>query len=60
MSVHSEDAVRDLLGAPPNFSLAAVIALGHPVHRASRLRRDPVDRFATIDTVDGPPLEAPR
>ncbi len=60
MSVRAEDAVQELLGAPPRLTLAAVIALGHPVRRARRLRRDPVERFATIDTVDGPPLNGPR
>ena len=60
MSVHGEDAVQELLGAPPQLTLAAVITLGHPVHRARRLRRDPVDRFTTIDTVDGPTLNGPR
>ena len=35
---------------------AAVVALGHPVHQPRRLTRRPVEEFATIDRVDGPPF----
>lgn len=54
MLVRQEDAVKDLLGAPPNWALATVIALGHPVHQPQRLRRRPVASFTTVDRVDGP------
>lgn len=36
--------------------LAAVIALGHPVRQVTRLTRQPVASFATIDRVDGAPF----
>jgi nitroreductase len=39
-----------------NLSLAGVLALGRPTTRATRLRRQAVEAFATIDGVDGPPL----
>ena len=59
MLVREEDTVRELLGAPKNWVLATVIALGHPIDRPTRLRRRPVPEFATIDRFDGPVLTAP-
>jgi nitroreductase len=54
----SEVEVRQLLGVPDHFALAAVVALGHPRRRPTSLRRRPVQRFATLDRFDGPPLNA--
>lgn len=39
-----------------NLAVAGVLALGRPTTRATRLRRQAVEEFATIDAVDGPPL----
>jgi len=56
MLIRREREVKALLGAQDPLALAAVIALGHPAKRATRLRRRPVGAFATIDRVDGGPL----
>ncbi len=56
MLIRQEQQVKQLLGAPPTWALAAVLALGHPIAPARRLRRHPVQDFATVDRVDGPPL----
>ena len=56
MTTRREPEVRDLLGVPGDFAVAATIALGRPRRRATRLRRDPVEAFATIDRFDGSPL----
>lgn len=53
MAVREETAVQNLLGAPPQLSLAAVITMGHPVHQPRRLRRAVVASFATVDNIDG-------
>ncbi|ORV15372.1 nitroreductase family protein [Mycobacterium celatum] len=58
IAIREEPQVKSLLGAPDHFALAAVIALGHPVRAARRLRRSPVDAFATVDSIDGPAFEA--
>lgn len=58
MAIREEQQVNAMLGAGEPLALAAVIALGHPVHRPRRLRRGPVGEFATIDRVDGPPFPA--
>lgn len=55
-AVRHEPEVLALLGAPEGWALAGVIALGEPVHQPSRLRRDPVDTFATVDTFTGDAL----
>ncbi len=54
-----EAEVRALLGAPDHFALAAAVVLGHPQRRISRLRRGPVDSFATWDRFDGQPVSPP-
>jgi nitroreductase len=59
MLIRQEDAVKQLLGAPEQWALAAGIALGHPVRQPRRLRRAPVGSFATVDRVDGAVLEGP-
>ncbi len=46
------DAVP-LLRLPPNHALVATIVLGVPVREITRLRRQPVESFASIDTFDG-------
>jgi len=56
MVVRREDQVRDLLGVPDHFAVAGLLALGHPRHRPTRLRRQPVDAFTTVDRFDGPPF----
>jgi nitroreductase len=58
MVVREEPAVRELLGVPDTHVVAGLLALGHPVHQPTRLRRAPVEDFATIDRVDGPALGA--
>jgi nitroreductase len=54
-----EPAARALLGVPDQFAVAALVVLGYPVHRPTKLRRRPVERFATVDRFDGPPLGPP-
>lgn len=54
IAIREEPQVKSLLGAPDHFALAAVLALGHPVRAARRLRRAPVASFATVDSIDGP------
>jgi len=49
----AEEITGPLLGLPPDHALAAVIFLGYPVFQPTRLRRDPVESFTTIDRFDG-------
>jgi len=59
MVVRDAPSVKTLLGVPDTVVVAGVLALGVPARRPTRLRRDPVETFATIDRYDGVPLEAP-
>ncbi|MGH9081091.1 MAG: nitroreductase family protein [Acidimicrobiales bacterium] len=58
MAVRDEVAVRRLLGIPETVAVAGVLALGSPVHQPTRLRRDPVEAFTTVDRFDGPSLRS--
>ncbi len=53
-----EAAVRALIGLPAGHAVAGLVALGHPQKTITKLRRKPVEEFATIDRFDGPPLMA--
>lgn len=52
-----EEAVRALLGIPDPYAVAGLMALGRPVHQVTRLRREPVEAFTTVDRFDGPAFE---
>ncbi len=56
MATRHEAEVRALLAVPDHIAVAAVLALGWPVHRPTKLRRAPVPDFATVDRFDGPPV----
>ena len=57
MVVRDERSVREYLAVPDTYLVCGLLALGHPVRRPTRLRRDPVEQFATVDRFDGPALE---
>ncbi len=59
MVVRQEEAVKELLAIPDHVAVAGVIALGVPTKQPTRLRRAPVESFATVDSFDGPPLPGP-
>lgn len=52
-----EDGLRTLLNVPEQYAFAAMIPLGKPVKQLTKLRRHPVDTFATLERFDGTPLE---
>ncbi len=55
MLVREDQAALELLGAPAGWALAGVIALGYPKRRRpTRLRRNDVGEFVTVDRFDGP------
>ncbi|MCU1381298.1 MAG: nitroreductase [Acidimicrobiales bacterium] len=51
-----EPAVKELLGIPDGFAIAGLLALGHPAKEVTKLRRDPVEAFTTVDRFDGRPF----
>jgi nitroreductase len=54
-----EPAVKQLLGIPDGFAVAALVALGHPAKTVTKLKRKPVAAFTTVDRYEGPPFVAP-
>ncbi|MEE4024197.1 nitroreductase family protein [Gordonia sp. PKS22-38] len=56
MAVAQEPAVRELVHLPAEHAVAAVIPIGKPVKQLTRLRRQPVDDFVTVDSFDGAAL----
>ena len=56
MIVAEEPRVKDLLGVPDSYAIAAVLPLGKPVHQATKLRRRPVAEFATRERFDAAPF----
>lgn len=48
-----EPGVVELLGIPATHVVASLIALGHPETVVTKLRRDPVQSFTTVDRFDG-------
>jgi nitroreductase len=54
----AEADAAPVLGLPPDHALVATIVLGVPVEEVTRLRRRPVESFASIDRFDGEVLSA--
>lgn len=54
MAIRREDEVKALLEAPDELAVAAVVALGRPVHQPRKLTREPVESFTTVDRATGP------
>jgi nitroreductase len=53
-----ESKAQEILGLPSHHAVAALVPLGHPVKQLTKLKRLPVEDFATVDRFDGPPFTA--
>ncbi|GAB2453304.1 nitroreductase family protein [Nocardioides hungaricus] len=56
MAIAAEPAVKELLGIPEQYAVAAVVPLGRPVREVTKLRRNEVSEFVTRDRFDGEPF----
>ena len=56
MAVAEEPRVKELVGIPDGFAVAAVLPLGKPQHQVSKLTRRPGSEFATRERFDGESL----
>lgn len=60
MVVARQDEVRALLHVPPELVVVSLVALGWPQFPPpTKLRREPVEAFTTLDTYDGPVFTVP-
>jgi nitroreductase len=53
MATRNERAVQEALDIPSDQIVAAIVALGYPAERATKLKRRSVGEFTTTDTFDG-------
>jgi nitroreductase len=58
MVVPQEPRVRELLGVPESYAIAAVLPLGKPVRQLTRLTRRSVAEITTRERFDGEPFGA--
>lgn len=56
MAVAEEPRVRELLGIPDSYALAAVLPIGKPIKQLTKLRRASVAELATRERFDGEPF----
>ncbi|MGE2836416.1 nitroreductase family protein [Mycobacterium sp. SMC-4] len=56
MAVAEEPRVRELLGIPDRYAVAAVLPMGKPVRQVRRLTRKPVSSLASRERFDGESL----
>jgi nitroreductase len=55
-AVAEEPRVRQLLGIPDDYAVAALLPIGKPVKQVRKLTRKPVADFVTKERFDGAPL----
>lgn len=53
MAIAEEPRVKELLGIPDDYAIAAVVPLGKPVRQFTKLTRKPVSEIATRERFDG-------
>ena len=58
MAIAEEPALKELLGIPDPYAVAAVVPLGKPVKQLTRLKRVAVDELTHVEHWDGGPLQA--
>lgn len=58
-AIAEEPRVRELLGIPDNYAIAALLPLGKPVRQLTKLTRRPVTEIATRERFDGEPFTSP-
>jgi nitroreductase len=57
-AVAEEPRLKELLGIPKDYAVAALLPLGKPVKQVSKLTRKPVNELATRERFDGEPFGA--
>ena len=59
LPVSQEPKLQALLGLPAHVAVAAVMPMGRPSRRLTKLKRKPVSEFATLERWGGAPLPPP-
>ena len=58
MAVAEEPRVKELLGIPDDYAIAALLPIGKPVKQVRKLTRKPVSEIATRERFDGEPFQS--
>jgi len=56
VTVAEEPRVKELLGIPPDYAVAALLPIGKPKKQVTKLTRKPVAEIATRERFDGEPF----
>ena len=56
MAVPDEPGIKDVLGIPEQFAVAAVVPMGKPQKQAASLTRRPISEIAFRESFGGPPF----
>lgn len=56
MAIPAEAELAELMSVPEVYGLAAVMTVGYPEWKATRLTRNPVESFARKESFEGTPL----
>ncbi|MGB3696598.1 MAG: nitroreductase family protein [Gordonia sp. (in: high G+C Gram-positive bacteria)] len=56
MAAAQEPGMQELLGVPAPYAVAAVLPIGRPVRQLTKLRRETVPEFVTLERFDGEPF----
>ena len=56
LAIPAEAELAGLMSAPEGYGLAAVMTVGYPEWKATRLTRNPVESFARKESFEGTPL----
>ena len=59
LAVSQEDKIQALLGIPKDHAVCAIMPLGKPVKQLTKLSRNPVDAFVTLERFYGAPFTKP-
>jgi nitroreductase len=57
-AVAEEPRIKELLGIPEDYAVAALLPLGKPVRQLTKLKRKPVTEIASRERFDGEPFRA--
>jgi nitroreductase len=58
IATRNEEGLRQVLSIPSTYAVASVVILGYPLKLHTKLTRDPVEEFTTVDSFDGKPFAA--
>ena len=59
LAVAQEPALKELLGVPDDFAIAAVVPLGKPVKQLTKLKREAVEDFVVRERFGGEAFRTP-